>query len=191
MRRTRAGRFPAILDPKPHDILVTPSIWLKSHHHSPVILHLLSERDLICLPLPQKMINGFTCRSPSANCYLNCVLAVVQPRIPSLHPHRLLTSVSVSLSITEAERQWGLVYVGYLAWGPLDQRSNLLTLSCFSPDVTMKSVNSRTLTLWLFLAGVGGSPNAYSVVFLEAQKPSIGKLGVGVWLQLGENLLLM
>ena len=169
MRRTRAGRFPAILDPKPHDILVTPSIWLKSHHHSPVILHLLSERDLICLPLPQKMINGFTCRSPSANCYLNCALAVVQPRIPSLHPHRLLTSVSVSLSITEAERQWGLVYVGYLAWGPLDQRSNLLTLSCFSPDVTMKSVNSRTLTLWLFLAGVGGSPYAYSVVFLEAQ----------------------
>ena len=190
MHRTRAGRFPAILDPKPHNILITPSIWLKSHHHSPVILHLLSERDSFAFAM--KGDQWFhTSFSISKQCYPNCALVFVQPRTPSLHPHRPLTSVSVGLSITEAERQWCLVHVGYLAWGPLAERSNLRTLSCFLADVTMKLLNSRMLILWLFLADVGGSPHAYLVVFLEAQKPSIGKLEVGIWLQLGDNLLCM
>ena len=78
MHGTRAVWFPAIVDTKVHHILVTRSVWLEPHHHPPVVLQLLGEKDLFAFAMKNEQWLH-TLLSISEQCQLNSALAFVQP----------------------------------------------------------------------------------------------------------------
>ena len=81
-----------------------------------LLLCFSSSAKKIRLPLQRKISNGFIFCSPSVKSVSWTVhWHLSSPEPPPRHPHRLLTCVSVGLSITETERQWDLIVVGYLA----------------------------------------------------------------------------